>query len=279
LSNLISTLVTRSVRVVPYRVRHWIKHLPGVAWLQRQFVSATLDGAEIVHTIDAGPARGVTFRCLFPAHKTVWLGTYEPDLSVAIAAAIRPGDVCFDIGGWHGYFSGLMAARGAKLVRVYEPMPENLVRLRDLVALNPKLQIDVVAAAVGDHSGEIEFSVMPDSSMGKLSTSKFQSGRANASTLNVKLLSLDDEIQSGQPLPQLIKIDVEGAEIDVLKGAENMLKSAHPQLFIEMHSREIAKACCDYLASLGYQVKILETGKSFNAAEVPDVCHAHAVKA
>ena len=139
----------RSVAFVPWRWRRVIKRVPLVAPLQRWLLEQWLTGREFVHTVDAGPARGLKFPVTLPEDKGVWTGTYELEFSTALSEAVRPGDVCLDIGGWRGYYAGLMALAGAKKVFVFEPLPANCFQIRKLIDLNPELPLTLFEAGVG----------------------------------------------------------------------------------------------------------------------------------
>ena len=53
-------------------------------------------------------------------------------------------------------------------------------------------------------------------------------------------------------IPDLLKIDVEGAELSVLKGAEKVLRSEHPIILLSVHSDQLRKDCLEYLRIQGY---------------------------
>ena len=121
--------MSRCLSAVPYAWRAKVKRVPLVGAVQRWATSAALDGRPFVHLSDAGPARGMRFLVQLPEDKGIWTGTYEADFAAAVAAAVRPGAVCYDIGGWHGYFAAIMAARRAGAVHVFEPLPGNADRI------------------------------------------------------------------------------------------------------------------------------------------------------
>jgi hypothetical protein len=110
-----------------------------MAPLQRRLLARFLEGREFIHTVDAGPARGLRYPITLPQDKGIWTGTYELELATRIAEVVRPGDVCFDIGGWRGFFSGVMALAGAAKVFVFEPLPANASQIRRMIKLNPEL--------------------------------------------------------------------------------------------------------------------------------------------
>jgi FkbM family methyltransferase len=258
---MVKKLLRASVNAIPSPVRRWIKHVPVVAWVQRRLVNDYLSGETFVHRINAGPARGLRFRLTLPQDKLFWAGIFEPEFTAALAHAARSSDVCFDIGGHRGYMSGVMALAGAQRVVVFEPLADNVAALRDLADLNPDLPLQVEATAIGRANGEARFKVMADRSMGKLAESSFQVEAAAAAELIVPVRQLDSLVFAGNlPAPNLIKIDVEGAEFDVLQGARRTLETARPRLFIEAHSSALAASCTGFLAERGYRVTQLQSG-------------------
>ena len=227
-----------------------------------------------MHTISAGPARGVRFRITLPADKLIWTGTWEAELAEAISNSVRPGDTCLDIGSHRGFFAGVMARAGAGTVHCFEPLAANVTRLEELKSLNPSLPLQLQRVAVGAVDGEAEFSIMAESTMGKLSTSGFQRDARPVGRTLVQSVRLDTLVEQGTvALPDVIKIDVEGAEVDVLTGAHSVLSAARPQVFIEAHSPDLARSGEAFLKRLGYHVLVLETGGDINTAVGREVCH------
>lgn len=264
------SLLRKSVGLVPWSWRGTIKKIPLVAALQRWLLARFLEGREFVHTVDAGPARGLKYPITLPQDKGIWTGTYELDLATLVAAAVRRGEPALDIGGWRGFFGGVMALTGASPVCIFEPMPANCAQIRRMIELNPGLPIELVEAAVSDVEGTLEFLLMPESSMGKLSTSSFQAGNQSGRKITVRTVALDGLLAAGRIRPpSVIKIDVEGAELLVLRGAVNLLTTHRPTLFMEIHSAALQRDCRAWLESIGYDVCVIgESGR--------EICHFHA---
>jgi len=210
---LLSDAFRSLVRLLPRQSRRNLAALPIVGPLQRRFVSLMLDGSEFEYVVDSGPAKGVKFLIRMPEDKGIWTGGYEWHFAEVIAAEMRAhaGSVAYDVGGWHGFFAGVMAANGAKSVHVFEPLPKNQERIQHFISLNPKYQIELHRVAVGDFDREVELIVLSDSSMAKLAISSFQMDVTGNEMLNVPARSLDSLIASGAiPPPALIKLDIEG---------------------------------------------------------------------
>lgn len=275
---MLRKLLQSASNLIPYRMRGWIRHIPGLKQFQQHLMQKHLDGASFEHCIKGGPADGLVYPVDLPQDKQIWLGNYEQSFSETLAAAVAPGNVCYDIGGYRGFFSGVMACQKAGSVAVFEPLPDNQSQIKKMIALNPGLPIKLFPYALADQAGETTFNVMPESSMGKLGHSTFDSGDQATGSIPVQLETIDGLIAKGEIQPaQLLKVDVEGAEFLVLQGAQNLVREHHPIFYIEAHSRELARQCTEFLQSHGYIVTVLQTGRPPDYATEPPVCHLRAV--
>jgi FkbM family methyltransferase len=265
--------IQASVQLIPWRARSVVKRIPLFASLQRWMLSRFLEGKPFVHTVDAGPAKGLRALIVLPEDKGIWTGAYEQEFVGALAAAVKPDDVCFDVGGWHGFCGGVMALNGASKTVIFEPMPENCQRILKLIELNPNLAINLFQGAVGESNGQATFHVLEADSMGKLEDSIFQKDVTGAK-INVPIISLDDYCQNNSiRYPKVIKVDVEGAEMMVLRGASCILRESKPTLFVEAHSRQLAADVVKLLLTYGYTTTTLETGRAPDGVTEPEVCH------
>ena len=189
-----------------------------------------------------------------------WLGSYELEKRKAFERFIKPGSVVYDVGANVGYFSLLASVLVGPEghVAAFEPLPRNISYLRKHVALNKLTNIVVIEAAVSDHAGEAFFNLGASTAMGHL---------AESGEISVSLVSLDQllEDRAIQP-PDYMKIDVEGAEYDVLCGARRLLKAHHPLLFLDTHNRQAHNLTIAYLDTLGYQYEVLD-GKTLQESK------------
>ena len=272
---MISNFLRQSVSLIPWQWRTLIKDIPVVSVLQRWLIKTFLDQQKFIYRINAGPASGLNYPVCLPEDKLIWTGTYEIDFSQTLAKSVKPGDICYDIGGFRGFFSGVLALSGAKKVYIFEPFPRNCQQIQAVIDANPQMPaLKLLSVAIGEQKGAAEFLVMPEASMGKLSSSSFQADVQAQEKIVVPVETLDSLVKSGQlEKPNLIKIDVEGAEISVLRGSEQTLREYQPQLFIEIHSRSLAKDCFTFLQKLNYSITVLETGHLPDFSSEPEVCH------
>lgn len=257
---------------VPFGLRSRVKNIPGLKQLQSFLLKKYASNASFEATISGGPAKGLVFPVQMPQDKLMWIGTWELDFALALQKAVQPGFVCFDIGGYKGYYAGVMALKSAKAVYVFEPMPANAVMIKKLIELNPDLPIHLKQAAVSDNDGETIFKLMKEETMGKLASSIFQPSEQELVQVKVDCITLDSLVKAGIPDPDFIKIDVEGAEELVLKGGLALLERKRPYLMIEIHSPEIGKRCLHILEKLYSTILVFETGQSPDKG-TPEICH------
>jgi FkbM family methyltransferase len=175
-----------------------------------------------------------------------WLGSYEWEKQQVVARLVKTGTVFLDVGAHVGFYTLLASVLAGHEGRVYafEPLPGNVHYLRQHLHMNGVRNATVFPAAVADHPGEARFQEGPSSSSGRLNDS---------GALVVDLVALDDLfLQGAIPLPDYVKIDVEGAEGLVLKGARRLLTLGGPTIFLATHGSEVRAECLSLLQSLGY---------------------------
>jgi FkbM family methyltransferase len=184
------------------------------------------------------------------------LGSYELEKQSLFTQKIKEGSVVYDIEAHVGFYtllaSELVGPRGK--VFAFEPLPRNIHYLKEHLRLNRCDNVDLIEAAVADKNGIAFFDDRASNYTGHLSSKGH---------LEVKTVRLDDLISNGDvPAPDCMKIDVEGAELLVLSGARSILTNIHPTIFLATHGIEIHQQCCEFLKSIGYNLK------SINAQDI-----------
>jgi FkbM family methyltransferase len=187
------------------------------------------------------------------------------------------GKVVYDIGAFHGLMT-LFFARSAKQVIAWEPNERNRRRVAENLAINHFTNATVRPYGLSSFNGTSQLIFDPlIPGGGKVDPS----GRpASMESMKVDLRRLDDEIASGLPEPDFLKIDVEGRELDVLEGAPELLKRG-PELFLEMHGdtmrekREKTAAIVRLLTEAGYEIKHVESGQTITPANSDAACRGH----
>jgi len=182
--------------------------------------------------IVGGPAAGAELLLPVPlqgSRREMVDGVFDNFLYEAVARHRKlPGSLCWDIGAHFGYHSLAFAAQGAEVV-AFEPGSANVARLRQHLERNPELarRIRVMPVAVADRDGEMTFVESGDmkgastgSHLAEAMPPLEASIYANFERHTVSTVSLDTVVEKqGEPPPDIIKIDVEGAEHLVLEGA------------------------------------------------------------
>jgi FkbM family methyltransferase len=195
-------------------------------------------------------------------------GRGEPEVERAMLDLLSPGDVVFDVGANIGWYS-LLASRAVGprgSVLAFEPSLENAVLAQQNAAVNNLANITVVPAALTDRDGWLTF-LNKGSLEGRLEKddSAAQAERRTARVAQVEsrtlvpITTLDSWLeQTGQRPPDLVKIDVEGAEVGVLRGMERTLRGAGPTLIIELHGTR--EEVADLLDGFDYEHRAIEQG-------------------
>ena len=191
-------------------------------------------------------------------------GKYEPPIQQALSKHLEPGSVFYDVGAHVGIVS-LFAARlvGTKgAVFAFEACPDNAERIKENVRRNMFDQIQVVPCAVWSSAGHLRFeraSAQSSRNQGAIATGP-PVGSEN--TIEVEAIALNDFAQA-HPAPTLIKIDVEGAEADVLRGSEEIFARSKPVLICEVHHGQAAEDVTRWLNERGYTFEWLEASSQF----------------
>jgi FkbM family methyltransferase len=236
---------------------------PLAGWIRNSLNRAAPQGLAVV-AVAAGELAGCRLSLDLQAEKDYWLGTYEPDLQAAIARWVQPGMVVYDVGANIGYISLMMARRAGERGRVFsfEPLPGNLERMRENIALNGLTErVLAIPAAVIEDRRAVQFLVGPSGGTGKAEGSAGRQEIAYRSSLEVKGISLDQFVyQDGNPPPQVVKVDIEGGEVLALPGMQRLLQEARPVLMMELHGPEAARVTWEVLQKASYQVCRMQVG-------------------
>jgi FkbM family methyltransferase len=198
-----------------------------------------------------------------------WLGHYEHEKQQLVRSLIKPGMTVFDIGANAGFytlaFSRLVGPTGH--VWAFEPFAENASNVLRHLALNQISNVTLIQAAVADKAGLTGFNIAPSNSMGTVTES--------VGTYSVPVIALDALIETGAVrMPDVIKMDVEGAESRVLEGAARILNEGTTSLLIALHGAEQVDACLSLLSRVRYQVFRLDGQAVFGSEANLDEIYA-----
>jgi FkbM family methyltransferase len=189
------------------------------------------------------------------------VATLEADVESTFLANLHAGDVVYDVGaniGWYSLLAGRAVGPSGQ-VFAFEPSVHNAALVAQNAASNRLGNVSVIPAALTDRDGWMTF-LDKGSLQGRLDKDDFdlqaqrraQRDQKVQGRSLVPVSSLDSWLaQTDQRPPSLVKIDVEGAEVGVLRGMEQTLEDSGPTLIIELHSTNAQVA--DVLDAVGYR--------------------------
>lgn len=241
------------------RVRRYFFRNPLAWWVRNRLTSThivrmpwPLDGCSM--QLPNGPARA------YPA------APHEPAVVRYIVENVRSGSVVVDVGAYAGYYSLLLSRLVGEHghVHAFEPVPENFQLLVSNIRLNERSNILANMAAVGLNDGRVVFRRSRESFsvvgglLNEEDTSRYED-------IEVEMRSLDAYFSTlGWPDTSFVKIDVEGAEADVVSGMRELIERFSPVLLIEVHDQRDrggateARTVLPLLFRCGYRIFVLE---------------------
>jgi FkbM family methyltransferase len=208
--------------------------------------------------VERGPGKGLWIELNPRTGQQYLRGDVEPTVQRALTDMLRPGMVFYDLGANIGFFSLL----GARLVGVtgkvfsFEPDSEIASRLRRNIDWNGFKNVTVVEVGIWSVNGPVNF-VASDISSPDRGVGKFVAGERGPNGTPTQCVALDEFVRNAPP-PDVIKCDVEGAEVEVFRGAEKLLESHHPLILCELHSEANEMFLRVYFRRLGYALKSID---------------------
>lgn len=219
--------MTASHRVPEAAGRNWLNHAPRLASSVKSRVVPAGPGNR---PILLGPARGLHMHLDLQHDTQMCLGLYEREVQGWLTGFAAPARTLVDIGAAAGYYTLYFLARTrAERVFSFEPSPERrewLMRNLELNGLadDPRLRLLPTRVGVRGEPGT---------------------------------LALDD-LRSEISEPCVVKLDVDGGEVAVLAGAQELMKSTRVAWLVEVHSGDLAAACAATLRQAGLNVRIVQ---------------------
>lgn len=210
--------------------------------------------------IQDGPLKGMRWAAL--SGSNFIRGTYEEYKTHALLGHLREGQTVIDVGAHIGYFAAVASVAVGPTGRVFafEPRPLNHRYLTRHISVNRLENITPLRVGVAANPGRRRFDVTTGTGTGHLSPD---------GTLEIDTVSLDEEVAAGRlPAPNLIKIDVEGGEIEVLQGAEAVIRDHRPLILVATHGADTHAFVVDFLARHHYAYEILDPGGASGDVEI-----------
>jgi hypothetical protein len=176
-----------------------------------------------------GPCAGAVVNVDFRLDLAFYLGRHEPDLHAHYRRLLRPGMRSFDVGTYRGWDALLLARLTGGEVVSFDCVRGNLANAAEF--LRPSgISVRFAEGYVSD-------------------------GWNGGPTLD---MAAEDDF-----IPDFIKIDVEGAEWGVLRGARRILMARRPSLVVETHGVDVENSCVSLLRGFGYQPVVVERSRGF----------------
>ena len=260
---LIFRVAASGRRLLPRAGVSLVRRSPAASRLRRILSDAAPEGVRCVE-ICGGRLRGVSLFVDLSCEKYYWLGTHEELVQDALAAQIGAGFTVYDVGAHIGFFTLLASRRtgGGGRVYAFEPRPDNVERLRRNIDANAARNVEVVAVAASDRDGDAAFIMHESTLEGRLADA------TERSAASVRTATIDGLVRDGMAPPDLIKMDVEGAEGAVIRGAARTIDAHRPALLIEVHSRDAGRDVANAMPCR-YTFRDLATGIEIGAPELP----------
>lgn len=228
------------------------------ARLTRPLFNRIVPADETVVTIRSGAGKGLRLPVMPRSEKFYWTGAYERHVQDLLTGMLEPGMRFWDVGAHIGFFT-LIAARlvaDSGSVTAIEPMPDTRIRLNRAIALNGLTNVTVCDFAIAD-SADVRTLYPPRAPGGhpdgqqRSSMWTLAEDRGEDAGVSVECRRLDDVATTAAP-PDVVKIDAEGAEVDVLKGGADLLETRHPALIVEMHDEQKLERARSLLRSYAF---------------------------
>lgn len=197
------------------------------------------------------------------------------------------GQTVYDIGGDQGIYTLFFARKVGAQGRVitFEPNPASYQQILANVGLNNFQHVNVRNIGLGEQKSKLTFA-FPGRDPGRGSADEKIIAQImqekGARVLDIQINTLDEEIVEAKlPPPDFAKIDVEGLEMNVLRGMRQTLLTHRPQLFIEIHGADVEsktrniKQVVSYLVECNYDIQHVETGANITNSNAADAREGH----
>ncbi len=259
----------------------WIRNRPRLA---KGVLRCMPDYRRTIHVPSIGP-----FEIRARTDRSYWLRSPINDgwFFGGLRSFIRPGDVVYDVGAHIGIYTRFFATVcGASRVFAFEPATPNRVILQRNVELGKITdRTTVLPFAVADKDGDEDFQLDRAHSQsgalyrirdGEASFAELRYGMRSATQV-VPVCRLDTLISKGVILPpNVMKIDIEGAEGLALRGAEETLRRFSPRLGVELHGPACVRDVVGFLEGAGYHMfaRVLEGDGRRYTQLTPSLCES-----
>ena len=188
---------------------------------------------------------------------------WEPTVQLVLRDLCLPGDTVFDVGanfaGLTTIMSRMVGPKG--VVCSFEASPRIVDKCQRNIINNGCSNTQLFHSAVYSKSYE----KVPLYLGSHLNDSIYKDYSIGEAAYEISTIALDDFVENTKLIPNLVKMDIEGAEFDAIQGMEKTIKSAKPHLILETQAED--SRCLDFLSALGYISIDLNTYKVIKTPE------------
>ena len=209
-----------------------------------------------------------------------YLGTYDPWLLQVMRDVVGKGDHALDLGAHKGYVTLRMAKRVGPAGRVFafEPDPRAREHLEAHVRRNRLGQVTCYPYALGREAGNLELSLSSQLGWSSFFPNEMArpavTGRITVPVRSVDGLRADGTLAIDPARLSFVKIDTEGAELQVLEGMRDLLAASRPTIWLEVNRGSLAAAgarpaaIADLLHGLGFALFVPHRGRRLGLPRV-----------
>ena len=225
-----------------------------------------------IGSIWLGPLRGYLWN-YDKNYNRYWIWTHEKEITSKFTKYANISSVIYDLGASYGFYT-LLSSKHVKsegIVYSFEPNINLVKKIKKHIKINSLKNVKILNYAVSNNNEKIKFSLSDQTTRNSIIKSS-RIFNNNNFTL-VDSVKIDSLIEKGEiKIPDLLKIDIEGAELKALEGMKNTLFKYHPTIFLSTHNchlEGIHKKCCDFLKTLNYEIKYLNYFKKITEFDDP----------
>jgi len=184
---------------------------------------------------------------------------HEPFSTKILSNNLQEGMVCLDVGGNLGYYATLESKKIGKSGRVIvlEPSPLNFKYLTKNLSLQNQSNYELFNYACGNREGEVQFLISKHSNTSRV-LKDHEKPSADMNLIKVPVIKLDDFMEKkGIKKLDILRMDVEGYEVEILEGAKDLIRNFQPNIQIEVHLQRLGpkntKKVLEMFQNAGYK--------------------------
>jgi FkbM family methyltransferase len=215
------------------------------------------EGESNIVRVWGGPAKGVRMKIDIRLGASYLKGDYDQWIfdRVKLPAIVKPGMVAWDCGAFYGYYAAIFRklVGPAGNVQIFEASGANYEVVSSLPRINGWDNVRVHQLAIGPDHSRIQFTRNLGGSSGPFGLSKTYDENQRIELEDVTCCGVDELIEErGIPAPDIIKFDLESAEVFALQNGERLFTGKRPMILLELHGSEALEAAGDFLEKYDY---------------------------